>query len=97
MATKDNLKEVRIGKVIMISAAEEHALQKRKGGSNIGDYPNVAAKDFAGNACGLPGAYPIDTVEHAKSALKLAHNSKDPDCIKRQVYKKYPDLKPEDE
>lgn len=97
MATRDNLKEVRIGKGIMISAAQEHALQKKPGGSNVGEYKDVRPEDFAGNACGVPGSFPIDNIDRARSALALAHNAKDPDCIKRQVYKKYPELKPDTE
>lgn len=92
MATKDNYK---VTKTMQVSAKREHELQNKPGGSNIGNYSNLSDKDFAGNACGLPGAYPIDTIERARAALAYAHHAKDPECIKRQVYKKYPDLKPE--
>lgn len=86
----------RIERTMMVSAKIEHELSKKPGGSNVGNYPNVANKNFAGNACGLPGSYPINTIERARSALAYAHNAKDPDCIRRQVYKKYPSLKPSD-
>ena len=82
---------------MMVSAAREHALKNSPGGSNVGEYANVSPDNFAGNACGLPGAYPIDTMERARAALSYAHNAKDPECIKRQVYKKWPSLKPENE
>lgn len=94
MATKGNLK---IGRDLMISAAREHEIKNRPGGSNVGEYGHVSANNFAGNACGLPGTYPIDTIERARSALAYAHNAKDPECIKRAVYRKWPTLKPDNE
>lgn len=80
---------------MMVSPERERELRSRPGGSNAGEYANLSDDDFAGNACGLPGSYPINTIERARSALSLAHNAKDPECIRRQVYKKYPSLKPE--
>jgi hypothetical protein len=94
MATKESNK---IERGMMVSAAREHELKNRPGGSNVGEYANVSPDNFAGNACGLPGAYPIDTMERARAALAYAHNAKDPECIKRQVYKKWPSLKPDNE
>lgn len=73
--------------------AKERSVRERTGSSNAGEYPNVASKNFAGNECGLPGAYPINTIERARAALAYAHNAKDPECIRNQVYKKYPILK----
>ena len=84
-----------IEKNVMVSAKKQHELKNKAGGSNIGKYSDFSSKNFAGNACGLPGAYPIDTIERARSALAYAHYAKDPSCIKEQVYKKYPSLKPE--
>lgn len=78
-----------------LNSLEEAQLRERPGGSNIGKYSHVKESNFAGEACGLPGAYPIDTIERARSALKLAHNAKNKDCIKEQVYKKYPSLREE--
>lgn len=92
MATKDNLK---IARNMMVSASREHELKNRPGGSNVGEYSNVSPDNLAGNSCGNPGSYPINTIERARSALSYAHNAKDPDCIRRQVYKKYPTLDPE--
>ena len=92
MATKD---QKNITKTMMVSAKREHELRNRPGGSNIGSYENLSSKDFAGSACGLPGAYPINTIERARSALAYAHHSKNPECIREQVYKRYPSLKPE--
>lgn len=92
MATKD---DVKIARNMMVSAAREHELKNRPGGSNVGEYSNVSPDNFAGNACGNPGSYPIDTEERARAALSLAHNAKNPECIRRQVYKKWPRLDPE--
>jgi len=62
-------------------------IRKRPGMSNAGKYTGV--KDFAGPN----GTYPINTIERGRSALRLAHNSSCPECIKRKVYAKYPSLK----
>ena len=61
--------------------------RSKPGMSNAGKYPNVTK--FAGPE----GTFPINTLKRAKSALALAHNAKDPDAIKRKVYKEYPQLK----
>lgn len=90
MATKDNKK---IERNMSVSAKREHELRQKPGGSNVGNYANISNENFAGNACGLPGSYPINTIERARAALSYAHNARDPECIKRQVYKKYPSLK----
>jgi hypothetical protein len=87
--------EFKIARNMMVSASREHELKNRPGGSNVGEYANVSAENMAGNACGNPGSYPIDTEERARSALAYAHNAKNPDCIRRQVYKKYPHLDPD--
>lgn len=93
MASKNNLKN---DAPMRMSVEEERMIRKKPGGSNSGDYDHVSAKNFAGNACGLPGSYPMNTIERARSALAYAHNAKDPDCIRREVYKKWPELKPDD-
>lgn len=92
MATRDYIKDERR---LSISSKEE-AARRQPGGSNAGEYTHVANYNFAGNACGLPGSYPINSIERARAALSLAHNAKDPECIRQQVYKKYPSLKPSD-
>lgn len=78
-----------------LNSAQEAELRERPGGSNIGKYSHVKETNFAGEECGLPGAYPIDTIERARSALKLAHNATNKECIIEQVYKKYPSLREE--
>lgn len=73
-----------------VTAKKAAKIRKQPGKSNAGEYPKVKAKDFAGP----DGTYPINTIARAKSALKLAHNAKNPAAIKREVYKKYPSLRP---
>lgn len=88
-------KKVAIGKGMKVSRAEEKKMEKRAGGSNVGEYKNVKKSDFAGTSGGAPkGSFPINTLARAKSALKLAHNAPNPDGIKRKVYAKYPELRP---
>ena len=70
-----------------IKAKKLAKLRTEPGMSNAGKYPNV--KKFAGP----DGTYPINTLKRAKSALKLAHNAKNPAAIKRNVLKAYPSLR----
>ena len=68
---------------------------KAMGSSNAGEYPNVAAKDFAGPSGGaLPGTYPVNTIGRARAALAYASHAPKPQGIRNFVYKKYPKLKP---
>ena len=88
-------KKISIAKGVKVSKAKEKRMEKKPGGSNVGDYSRVSKKDMAGTKGGAPqGSFPIDTKARARSALKLAHNAPNPSGIKRAVYKKYPDLKP---
>ena len=82
-------KKVKIGKGMSMSKKELAKTRKEPGKSNAGKYKNVSKSDFAG----ADGSYPINTEKRAKSALKLAHNSSNPDKIKSKVYSKYPKLK----
>jgi len=71
-------------------------IRKKPGMSNAGKYK--LSKTNAGgksNFAGPSGTYPINTLKRAKSALRLAHFSNDPDRIKKNVYKRYPALDPE--
>lgn len=86
---------VTVAKGKKISRAQEKKLEKKPGNSNVGEYKNVSPKDFAGAAGGSSKySYPINTLKRARSALKLAHNSPNPEGIKRKVYSKYPELRP---
>jgi len=76
-----------------MTAGNIRKARKKPGGSNVGDYKGVRA--FAGPSGGAPaGSYPIDTLERARSALRLAHNAPNPEGIRRAVIKKWPQLKP---
>ena len=86
-------KKVTIGKGMKVPRGKESKMQKRAGGSNVGEYKKVAKKDFAGKAGDAPaGSFPINTRKRAKSALSLAHNAPNPAGIKREVYRRYPSL-----
>ena len=61
-------------------------IRKKPGMGNAGKYPGV--KKFAGPH----GTYPINNIDRARSALKLAHHSSNPNAIKSKVYKEYPSL-----
>lgn len=66
---------------------------KKPGGSNVGKYKSVPAKEMAGTAGGAPaGSYPINTKSRAKAALAYAHNAPNPSGIRAKVHSKYPDL-----
>lgn len=92
-AKKNGKKMVKIGKGMKVSKAKEKRMEKRPGGSNVGDYPTVKKSDFAGPAGGSPaGSFPIPNLAKARSALKLAHNAPNPEGIRKYVYKKYPEL-----
>ena len=62
-------------------------IREEPGKSNAGKYPGVT--DFAGP----DGTYPINTLERAKAALRLAYNSPNPEAIRNKVFAKYPELK----
>lgn len=92
---KNPSKKVTIAKNVTVPRATEKKMQKKAGGSNVGEYKKVSKANFAGPNGGSPqGSYPINTLSRAKSALKLAHNAPNPSGIRSAVYKKYPELKP---
>lgn len=70
-----------------LSQSDLKKIREQPGMSNAGKYSNV--KKFAGPH----GTYPINTIDRAKSALKLAHNASNPSAIKSKVYNAYPSLK----
>jgi len=57
--------------------------------SSLGKWKNVKKSDFAGPV----GTFPIQDLAHARNALARAHFAKNPETIRRKVYKKYPQLK----
>lgn len=91
---KKRSKKVTIGKGMKVRWGDEKKLEKKAGGSNVGEYKKVAKKDFAGPSGDAPkGSYPINTLKRARAALAYAHNAPDPAGIRRAVYRKYPELK----
>ena len=91
-ATKQNVRLPFMGKApFKMTGSPFHKdiseIREEPGKSNAGKYPNV--KDFAGP----DGTYPINTLERARSALRLAHNSPNPEAIRNKVFAKYPELK----
>jgi len=89
VAVKKPKKKVQVAKGVKISPKKASARRKKAGQSNLGKYSSVPKKDFAGPV----GTFPINSLARAKSALKLAHNAKNPESVKRKVYAKYPQLK----
>lgn len=87
------MKKVVISKGVEESKEKVSKAHKKPGGSNVGTYKNVPAKEFAGTAGGAPkGSYPINTEKRAKAALAYAHNAPNPEGIKKKVYEKFPIL-----
>lgn len=90
------VRKVTVARGVKVPRGKESKEEKRRGGSNYGKYKDVKPRDFAGAAGGAPKySYPINTLARAKSALKLAHNAPRPAGIKRKVYAKYPQLRPD--
>ena len=88
------MKKVSIARGVKESSKKVSKEQKKSGGSNVGKYADVSAKNFAGPSGGAPkGSYPINTEKRAKSALAYAHNAPNPSGIRKAVEKKYPQLK----
>ena len=91
---KNKKKMVKVAKNVKIPRSKKEKMEKKAGGSNVGEYKNVKKKNFAGPAGDAPQfSFPINTKKRARAALSYAHNAPDPDGIKKAVYKKYPDLK----
>lgn len=91
-------KKVQIAKGVKVTKKKEKEMERKPGGSNVGNYKNVSKKDFAGPAGGAPmGSFPIPNIKKAKSALKLAHNAPNPAGIRAKVLTKYPSLRKKNE
>ena len=84
-----------------MGSAEIKAARKKPGGSNVGKKTFASGKPrtgpYAGPSGGAPkGSYPIPDKGHAKAAIKMSGHAPNPEGIKSAVYRKYPELKPED-
>lgn len=85
------VKKVTIAKGVKVPRGKEAKLQKKAGGSNVGEYKDVKEKSFCGPAGGAPkGSYPVNTKKRARAALAYAHNAPNPSGIKACVRKKFP-------
>lgn len=93
IAKKKPVKKVAIARGVKVSKAKEKKMEKKPGGSNVGEYKNVSKSKFAGPSGGAPkGSFPINTLKRAKAALAYARNAPNPAGIKVAVKKKYPSL-----
>lgn len=87
-------KTITVAKGKKLSAAKEHKLKAKPGGSNTGKYKNIKSADFAGKSGGTsPYSFPINTLARARNALARAHFAPNPEGIRAAVYRKYPQLK----
>ena len=82
-------KRVKIGKGMTIKRGEEKKLEKKPGGSNVGEYKKVGKKDFCGPSGGSPkGSYPVDSAKRCRAALSYARHAPNPsgirECVKRK-------------
>lgn len=86
-------KKVVIAKGVKIPKKKAEKMRKKPGGSNVGEYKDVAKKSFCGPSGGSPsGSFPVNSRKRAKSAMKLAHNAPNPEGIKACVKKKFPSI-----
>lgn len=86
-------KKITIAKGLKIPRGKQIKLQKKPGGSNVGEYKGVAKKSFCGPAGGSPkGSYPVNTKKRAIAALSYARNAPNPSGIRACVKKKFPSI-----
>lgn len=84
-------KKMTIGKGMKVARGKMAKLQKKPGGSNVGEYKKVAKGSFCGPAGGSPkGSFPVNTKKRARAALAYAHNAPKPSGIRACVERKYP-------
>lgn len=82
-------KKVAIAKGVKVTKKKEREMEKKPGGSNVGEYKKVPKKEFCGPSGGAPkGSYPVDTKKRCKAALAYAHNAPNPGGIKACVKRK---------
>ena len=83
------VKKVTIAKGVKVARGKESRMQKKPGGSNVGEYKKVSKKSFCGPSGGAPkGSYPVDSKKRCKAALAYAHNAPNPSGIKACVKRK---------
>lgn len=85
-------KKVTIAKGVKVKRGKESELQKKPGGSSVGEYKKVSKKKFCGPSGGAPkGSYPVNTAKRCRAALAYAHNAPNPSGIKACVKSKCKD------
>ncbi len=88
---KEKKNAVRIAKGVKVARGKESQLQKKPGGSNVGEYKNVKKGSFCGPSGGSPvGSYPVNSKKRAIAALAYAHNAPNPAGIRKCVKSKFP-------
>ncbi len=86
-------KKITIAKGVKLPIGKLVKIQKKPGGSNVGEYKGVAKKSFCGPAGGSPkGSFPVNSKKRARSALAYAHNAPNPSGIRACVKKKFPSV-----
>lgn len=82
-------KKVTIAKGVKVKRGTEKKLQKKPGGSSVGEYKKVPKKEFCGPSGGAPeGSYPVNSTKRCRAALAYARNAPNPkgirECVKRK-------------
>ena len=86
-------KKITIAKGIKIPRGKMAKLQKKPGGSNVGEYKGVKKKSFCGPSGGAPsGSFPVNSKKRARAALSYAHNAPKPAGIRACVKRKFPSV-----
>lgn len=84
---------VTIAKGVKVARGKTAKMQKKPGGSNVGEYKNVSKGSFCGPSGGAPkGSFPVNTKKRARAALAYAHNAPNPAGIKACVKRKFPSV-----
>lgn len=83
------VKKITLAKGLKVKRGVESKLQKKAGGSNVGEYKKVKKSSFCGPSGGSPaGSYPVNTSKRCSAALSYAHNAPNPKgiraCVKRK-------------
>lgn len=84
----------RVAKGVRKKRGTESRKRKQKGCSSYGKYKGLSPSQFAGKASegNCDYTYPINTLARARNALSRSHYAKNPEAIRRNVFKKYPSL-----
>lgn len=87
------VKKVTIAKGMKVPRGTQSKLKNKPGGSNVGEYKNIAKKSFCGPSGGAPkGSYPVNTRKRAIAAKSYSRNAPNPAGIKDCVDRKWPSL-----